>query len=145
PPIDVCSYYNLAIAAHVSADDLPRIEDEMRAIVAEDQPFIREEVSRSEALARLAGQDFKREIIEDLAGEEGEVGPGDTVTLYRNDHWVDLCLGPHVPSTGRIGAFTLTSISGAYWRGDEKNPQLTRIYGTAWATRADLEAHLHRL
>src|SRR6266566_46837 len=101
--------------------------------------------SAAHVLAQVADQDFKREIIEDLAGEEGEVGSGDTVTLYRNDHWVDLCLGPHVPSTGRIGAFTLTSISGAYWRGDEKNPQLTRIYGTAWASKEDLEAHLHRL
>ncbi len=145
PAIKDGFYYDFAIPAHVSADELPRIEEEMRAIVAEDQPFIREEVSRSEALARVADQDFKREIIEDLAGEEGEVGPGDTVILYRNDHWVDLCLGPHVPSTERIGAFTLTSISGAYWRGDEKNPQLTRIYGTAWASKEDLEAHLHRL
>ena len=109
-------YYDLAIPEHVSADDLPRIEEEMRAIVAEDQPFLREEVSRSEALARLQDQDFKREIIEDLAGEEGEVGSGETVTLYRTGLWVDLCLGPHVPSTGRIGAFTLTSLSGAYWR-----------------------------
>src|SRR5439155_14941 len=81
-------FYDLAIPAHVSADELPRIEGEMRAIVAEDEPFIREEVPRSEALVRLADQDFKREIIEDLAGEEGEVGSGDTVTLYRNDHWV---------------------------------------------------------
>src|SRR5947207_12207730 len=145
PAIPDGFFYDLAIPAHVSADELPRIEGEMRAIVAEDEPFIREEVPRSEALVRLADQDFKREIIEDLAGEEGEVGSGDTVTLYRNDHWVDLCLGPHVPSTGRIGAFTLTSISGAYWRGDEKNPQLTRIYGTAWASEEDLESHLHRL
>jgi threonyl-tRNA synthetase len=138
-------YYDLAIPAQVSADDLPRIEDEMRAIVAEDQPFIREEVSRSEALARLPDQDFKREIIEELAGEEGEVGSGETVTLYRSGLWVDLCLGPHVPSTGRLAVFKLTSLSGAYWRGDEKNPQLTRIYGTAWASQDDLEAYLHRL
>jgi len=145
PAIQDGFYYDLAIPGHVSADELLRIEEEMRAIVAEDQPFIREEVSRAEALTRLADQDLKREIIEDVVGEEGEVGSGDAVTLYRNDHWVDVCLGPHVPSTGRIGAFTLTSISGAYWRGDEKNPQLTRIYGTAWASKEDLEAHLHRL
>src|SRR5438034_10065491 len=116
----------------------------MRAIFAVVEPCHREEVPRAEALDRLADQDFKREIIEDLAGEEGEVGSGDTVTLYRNDHWVDLCLGPHVSSTARIGAFTLTSISGAYWRGAEKNPQLTRIYGTAWPCTEALEAHLPR-
>jgi threonyl-tRNA synthetase len=138
-------YYDLAIPGHVSADDLPRIEEAMREIVATDQPFVREEVSRHEALDRLDGQDFKREIIERLGEEEGEVASGDVVSLYRNDGWVDLCLGPHVPSTGRIGAFRLTSLSGAYWRGDDRNPQLTRIYGTAWATPADLDAYLHRL
>jgi len=138
-------FYDLAIPDHVSSDDLPRIEEAMRAIVAADQPFIREEVSRPEALDRLDGQDFKREIIEKLGEEEGEVAAGDRVSLYRNDGWVDLCLGPHVPSTGRIGAFQLTSLSGAYWRGDENNPQLTRIYGTAWATQDDLDAYLHRL
>ena len=138
-------YYDLDIPAHVSADDLPRIEEEMRAIVAADQPFVREDVSRAEALDRLDGQDFKHEIVEAMQPEEGEVAAGETVSLYRNDGWADLCLGPHVPSTGRLGAFTLTAISGAYWRGDEKNPQLTRIYGTAWATQEDLDAHLHRL
>jgi threonyl-tRNA synthetase len=138
-------YYDLAIPDHVSADDLSRIEEEMRAIVAEDQPFIREEVSRVEALDRFEDQDLKREIIEKLGEEEGEVAAGDVVSLYRNDGWVDLCLGPHVPTTGRIGAFKLTSLSGAYWRGDERNQQLTRIYGTAWATQSDLDAYLHRL
>jgi threonyl-tRNA synthetase len=138
-------YYDLAIPEHISADDLPRIEEEMRSIAGEDQPFIREEVSRADALARFEGQDFKREIIEKIGEEEGEVAAGEVVSLYRNDGWVDLCLGPHVPSTGRIGAFKLTSLSGAYWRGDESNPQLTRIYGTAWATQDDLDAYLHRL
>jgi threonyl-tRNA synthetase len=138
-------FYDLAIPEHVSSDDLPRIEEAMRAIVAADQAFVREEVSRPEALDRLDGQDFKREIIEKLGEEEGEVAAGDVVSLYRNDGWVDLCLGPHVPSTGRIGAFKLTSLSGAYWRGDENNPQLTRIYGTAWATQEDLDAYLRRL
>ncbi len=138
-------YYDLDIPAHVSAEDLPRIEDEMRAIVAADQPFVREDVPRAEALARLDGQEFKRQIIETMGDEAGEVSAGDTVSLYRNDGWEDLCLGPHVPSTGRLGAFKLTAISGAYWRGDEKNPQLTRIYGTAWATQEDLDAYLLRL
>jgi threonyl-tRNA synthetase len=138
-------FYDLAIPEHVSADDLPRIEEAMRAIVAADQPFVREEVSRLEALERFDGQDFKREIIEKIGEEEGEVAAGDVVSLYRNDGWADLCLGPHVPSTGRIAAFRLTSLSGAYWRGDERNPQLTRIYGTAWASQEDLEAYLVRL
>ncbi len=141
-------YYDLAIPTHVSADDLPRIEETMRTIAAEDQPFIREDVDAEEALRRLVDQPFKREIVEGLAGEEaaGDVAAGsETVSFYRNDGWEDLCLGPHLPSTGRLGAFTLTGVSGAYWRGDEKNPQLTRIYGTAWATEDDLAAYLERL
>jgi threonyl-tRNA synthetase len=138
-------YYDFELPEPLSADDLPRIEARMREIVEADQPFVREEVGRAEALARLEGQDFKREIIQRLGEEEGEVAAGDTVTFYRNGDWADLCLGPHVPSTGRVGAFRLTSVAGAYWRGDEKREQLTRIYGTAWATEQDLADHLHRL
>jgi threonyl-tRNA synthetase len=145
PAIQDGFYYDFKLPQALSADDLPRIEARMREIADADEPFVREEVSRSEALERLAGQDFKREILEDLGAEEGEVEGGDRVTLYRNGGWVDLCLGPHVPSAGRLGAYTLTSLAGAYWRGDEKRPQLTRIYGTAWATQADLDEHLHRL
>jgi threonyl-tRNA synthetase len=141
-------YYDLAIPVHVSVDDLPRVEETMRAIVAEDQPFVREEVSTDEALRRLTEQPFKREIVEGLGTDEaaGDIDAGtQTASFYRNDGWEDLCLGPHVPSTGRLGAFKLTAVSGAYWRGDEHNPQLTRIYGTAWATDADLEAYLVRV
>jgi threonyl-tRNA synthetase len=141
-------YYDLAIPAHVSADDLPRIEEEMRAIAAEDQPFIREDVDAEEALRRLGEQPFKKEIVEGLAGDEaaGDIAAGaERVSFYRNDGWEDLCLGPHLPSSGRLGAFKLTAVSGAYWRGDEKNPQLTRIYGTAWATEEDLQTYLERL
>jgi threonyl-tRNA synthetase len=141
-------YYDLAIPEHVSADDLPRIEETMRAIVAEDQPFVREDVDRAEALRRLTDQPFKREIVEGLGGDDaaGDIATDtQTASFYRNDGWEDLCLGPHVPSSGRLGAFTLTAVSGAYWRGDEKNPQLTRIYGTAWATQDDLDAYLQRL
>jgi threonyl-tRNA synthetase len=141
-------YYDLAIPAHVSVDDLSRIEETMRAIAAEDQPFIREDVSTEEALRRLTEQPFKREIVEGLGTEEaaGDIQAGAaSASFYRNDGWEDLCLGPHVPSTGRLGAFKLTAVSGAYWRGDEKNAQLTRIYGTAWATQADLDAYLERL
>ena len=83
--------------------------------------------------------------MDGLGAEDGDVDTGETVTLYRNDGWADLCLGPHVPSTGQVGAFKLTSVAGAYWRGDESRPMLTRIYGTAWATQADLDAYLVRL
>jgi threonyl-tRNA synthetase len=139
-------YYDFALPAPVSADDLPAIEEAMRAIVADDEPFIREEISRDEALKRFETQDFKVEIVRGLDVEDAaEIAGGDSISVYRNDGWSDLCLGPHVPSTGRLGAFRLTAVSGAYWRGDEKNPQLTRIYGTAWATQDDLKEHLIRL
>ncbi len=139
-------FYDLDIPAHVSADDLGRIEDEMRAIVKEAQPFLRDDVDRAAALQRLADQPLKREIVEGLAAHDGEVTGGDTVSFYRNGPaFDDLCLGPHLPSTGMLGAFKLTAVSGAYWRGDEANTQLTRIYGTAWATQDDLDAYLERL
>ncbi|MGZ8636289.1 MAG: threonine--tRNA ligase [Actinomycetota bacterium] len=143
PVIDDGFYYDLEAPAALSESDLAAIEDRMRAIAAADQPFVREELPRAEALERFADQSYKREIIESL--DEGEVGPGGTVSVYRNDGWSDLCLGPHLPSTGRLGAFKLMRVAGAYWRGDEKRPMLQRIYGTAWATEADLEAYLHRL
>ncbi len=143
PAIEHGFYYDLELPEALSAGDLNRIEQKMRKIVKQDQPFVREELSRAEALERFAGQPFKREIIE--SSEPGEVAGGDTFSVYRNDGWSDLCLGPHVPSTGRLGAFKLTHLAGAYWRGDEKNPQLTRVYGTAWATQEDLDEHLHRL
>jgi threonyl-tRNA synthetase len=143
PPIEDGFYYDLEIPGQVSEGDLAKIEDRMREIVAADQPFVREEIPRGEALERFADQPFKREIIESL--DEGEVPAGDTVTVYRNDGWADLCLGPHVPSTGRLTAFKLMKIAGAYWRGDEARPMLTRIYGTAWATQEELDDYLHRL
>jgi threonyl-tRNA synthetase len=143
PPIDDGFYYDLEVPVPVSESDLAKIEDRMREIVAADQPFIREEVSRAEALERFADQPYKREIIESLDESEGALG--DTVTIYRNNGWSDLCLGPHVPSTGRLGAFKLMKLAGAYWRGDETNPMLQRIYGTAWATERDLDAYLRRL
>jgi threonyl-tRNA synthetase len=143
PPIEDGFYYDLALPAQVSESDLAKIEDRMREIVAADQPFVREEISRAEALERFSDQPYKREIIESL--EEGEVPAGDTVTVYRNDGWADLCLGPHVPSTGRLTAFKLMKVAGAYWRGDEARPMLTRIYGTAWPSRQELDDYLHRL
>jgi threonyl-tRNA synthetase len=143
PPIDDGFYYDIELPGPISETDLPRIEERMREIVGADQPFVREELSRSQALDRFADQPYKREILESL--EEGEVGGGETVTVYRNDGWADLCLGPHVPSTGRLKAFALTKLAGAYWRGDETRSMLTRIYGTAWATPKDLRAYEQRL
>ncbi|MEP6973631.1 MAG: threonine--tRNA ligase [Actinomycetota bacterium] len=147
PAIDDGFYYDFQLPEPLSSDDLPAIEERMRELMAADLPFVREEVVRPEALERLSDQPFKIEIVQGLseADGEGEVGAGDSVTLYRNGDWADLCLGPHVPSTGRLGAFRLTSVAGAYWRGDETRPMLTRIYGTAWATDADLASYLVRL
>ncbi|HKI28381.1 MAG TPA: threonine--tRNA ligase [Actinomycetota bacterium] len=143
PPIEDGFYYDLELPGQVSENDLAKIEDRMREIVAADQPFVHEEIPRAEALERFADQPYKREIIESL--EEGEVPAGDTVTVYRNDGWADLCLGPHVPSTGRLTAFKLMKVAGAYWRGDEGRPMLTRIYGTAWPSQQELDDYLHRL
>ncbi|MGZ5299771.1 MAG: threonine--tRNA ligase, partial [Actinomycetota bacterium] len=114
-------YYDFELAEALSSDDLAAIEARMRELVSADVPFVREEVNRSEALERLSDQPFKVEIIQGLSDAEvdGEIAGGDSVTLYRNGGWVDLCLGPHVPSTGRLGAFRLTNVAGAYWRGDE--------------------------
>ncbi len=145
PTIQDGFYYDFELPDALGPDDLPRIEARMREIIDADQPFRREEVPRAAALERFADQPFKREIVESLQEEEGEVGAGETVTVYRNGDWADLCLGPHVPSTGRLGVFKLMSLAGAYWRGDESRPQLQRVYGTAWATKEELDDYLHRL
>src|SRR5437588_4545025 len=143
PPIEDGFYYDFDLPETLSAEDLPRIEERMREIVAKDQPFVREELGREDALQRFAEQPFKQEIIEGVEAEEGALG--DRVSVYRNDGWADLCLGPHVPSTSRIGVFKLLSVAGAYWRGDETRPQLQRIYGTAWPSQEQLDDYLHRL
>jgi threonyl-tRNA synthetase len=173
PPIADGFYYDFALPgdAHFTDEDLPRIEARMREIVKEAQPFVREEHSVADGLALFSGQPFKREIIEGVAaaaesaatgGEPGEGarerGGGDeelssevalgesSVSTYRNtESFVDLCLGPHVPATDRLGHFKLMRVAGAYWRGDEKRPQLQRIYGTAWESASALDGHLQRL
>jgi threonyl-tRNA synthetase len=139
PVIENGFYYDFSRAGGFGAEDLARIEETMRAIVKEDLPIRREEVSKAAAIERFRamGEHYKVEIIEGI--------PEDTVSLYHQGDFVDLCRGPHVPSTGRISAFRLTSLAGAYWRGDERNPQLQRIYGTAWANGKDLEAYLARV
>jgi threonyl-tRNA synthetase len=147
PPIADGFYYDFELPRPLTEDDLERVEQEMADIVAADQPFVREEVSRDEAIRTFTAfdQPYKREILQG-GDEEGQVKVGEVVTLYRNDgDFTDLCLGPHVPSTGHIGAFKLLRVSGAYWRGDEKRPQLQRVYGTAWPTETQLKEYLHQL
>ena len=143
PAIEDGFYYDFELTVPLKPEDLPRIEARMREIASADQPFIREDLSREEAFERFEDQPYKREIIETAEAEEGALG--DRFSVYRNEGWADLCLGPHIPSTSRLGAFKLLTQAGAYWRGDERRPQLQRIYGTAWATEEDLAAHLHRL
>lgn len=143
PPIEDGFYYDFGVDTPFSSEDLVRIEKKMRAIIAEDQPFVREAMTRAEALEIFADHPFKVEIIE--AVDPTEMTGGDQVTAYRNNGFIDLCRGPHMPSTGRIPAVRLLRSSGAYWRGDENRDQLQRIYGTAWPSQAELDAYLHRL
>jgi threonyl-tRNA synthetase len=142
PPIADGFYYDFEFADgfRPSEDDLGRIEEAMRAHVGADEAFERTDVPAAEALERFreAGEPYKAELIEDLVRDEGV----ETVSLYRNGPFTDLCRGPHGPSTGRIGALKLTSTAGAYWRGDESRQMLTRIYGTAFFSQRDLDEHL---
>ncbi|SFS68652.1 threonine--tRNA ligase [Halostagnicola kamekurae] len=138
PPTDDGFYYDFD-DLDVDESDLAEIEAEMEAIVDADYEIEREEVSVEEARERLADQPYKLELLSELA-EEGE-----RVTFYSQGEWEDLCAGPHVESTGEIGAVKLLEIAGAYWRGDEENPMQTRIYGTAFEDESDLEAYLQRL
>ena len=146
-------YYDFELPGgeRFSDHDLERIDAEMRAVIAEDQPFTRDELSRDEGRALFADQPYKVEIIDAVGAGEGDPElagevAGGAVTTYRNSPaFVDLCRGPHVPSTGRLGHFRLTRVAGAYWRGDEKNTQLQRVYGTAWESEAALGEHLTML
>ena len=142
PAIEDGFYYDFDIGRPFTPEDLGTIEAKMREIIAAGQPFIREEVSRDDGLKRFGDQPFKIEIIE---GVEESEGGGETVTIYKNDGFEDLCLGPHVENTRLIPAFKLMRIAGAYWRGDEHKPMLQRIYGTAWESQEALEQHLHML
>ncbi|MBA2625639.1 MAG: threonine--tRNA ligase, partial [Acidimicrobiia bacterium] len=146
PPIENGFYYDFDLpgGATFSDDDLVAIDARMREIVGEAQPFEREEHDREEGLKLFADQPYKVEIIEGVDPSEG--AGGGVVSAYRNtDRFVDLCRGPHVPTTKRLGHFKLQKVAGAYWRGDEHRPMLQRIYGTAWESKAALEAHLHQL
>jgi threonyl-tRNA synthetase len=152
PVIEDGFYYDFELpgGARFSDEDLERIADTMRQIMAEDQPFIRHEHSVDEGLTLFEDQPFKREIIEAVGAGHDEVDAaadgGATVSTYWNSPtFTDLCRGPHVPSTSRLGHFDLMRVAGAYWRGDEKRQQLQRIYGTAWESEQALADHLHRL
>jgi threonyl-tRNA synthetase len=141
PAIEDGFYYDFARDTPFSLDDLPKIEQRMREIVDRDEKITREVWDRADAIAHFEsiGEIYKAEIVRDLP-------EGETITLYRQGDWKDLCLGPHLPSTRMVGkAFKLTKLAGAYWRGDHRNAQLQRIYGTAWANQADLDAHLQRI
>jgi threonyl-tRNA synthetase len=141
PNIEDGFYYDFARNEPFSLDDLPLIEKRMKEIVDRDEPIAREVWDRQEAIAHFEGigETYKASIIRDIPGDE-------PITVYRQGNWKDLCRGPHLPSTRHVGkAFKLTKLAGAYWRGDQNNAQLQRIYGTAWASESDLEAYLKRL
>ncbi len=141
PNVEDGFYYDFARNEPFSLDDLPKIEKRMREIVQRDEKISREVWDRAEAIKhfRDIGEEYKAEIIEGIPGDE-------PITVYRQGNWKDLCRGPHLPSTKHVGqAFKLTKLAGAYWRGDQRNAQLQRIYGTAWASEADLDAYLKRL
>ena len=142
PAIEDGFYYDIDLARPFTPDDLAAIEAEMAKIIAADEPFVKRMWTADDAIAHFAkeGERFKVEIIEDLK----KIGVHE-VSCYENGDFLDLCRGPHVKSTKQIGAYKLLSIAGAYWRGSEKNPQLQRIYGTAWHTLAELKDYLHRL
>jgi threonyl-tRNA synthetase len=142
PSIEDGFYYDFAREKPFTPEDLEKIEAATNQAIKSDQPFLREEVSMEAALALFEGQGekYKVEIIRDIAAKGAK-----TLTLYRHGGWVDFCLGPHGPSTGRIGVVKLTSVAGAYWRGDSRNAMLQRIYGTSFFDKKALDAHLVQL
>ena len=137
PPIENGFYYDFDLPRSLTPEDLAVIEERMRESIAADRPFSREEVSKDEARRLFAAQPYKLELIDDIEAEK--------VSLYRHGSFVDLCAGPHVGSTGEVKAFKLTSVAGAYWRGDERRPMLQRIYGALFETQAQLDDYLQRL
>jgi threonyl-tRNA synthetase len=141
PATEIGFYYDFARATPFTPDDLERIEERMRDIVRRDEPITREVWDRDKAVAFFdrIGERYKAEYI-------GEIPPEQEISLYRQGNFVDLCVGPHLPSTGRLGqAFKLMNVAGAYWRGDPNNPQLQRVYGTAWPSQKELDQYLFRL
>ncbi len=157
PVIENGFFYDMVLPETVAEDDLPKIEEKMREVIARDDAFRREEMPIDDAIAFFgkAGQDFKVELLRDLKEkgttkirpeEAQDVGEKpDAASVYYTGSFVDLCRGPHVSSSHEIGAFKLTKVSGAYWRGNEENPQMQRIYGVAFETQAELDEHLFQL
>ena len=138
PPTDDGFYYDFSVPRPFTPEDIERIEARMRETIAKDVRFEQQELTREAAAARFAGQPFKLEIIDAIPED-------DAITTYAHDAFVDLCRGPHVASSGEVAAFKLMSVAGAYWRGDEHNEMLQRIYGTAWESEDALSEHLQRL
>ena len=140
PTVEDGFYYDFASDHNFSLEDLEKIEAKMQALVADDLPVSRLVYSREQAVEmfRAMGEHYKVEIIEELP-------EGEEISVYQQGDWMDLCRGPHVPSTGKLGAFKLTKVAGAYWRGDANNQQLQRIYGTAWSSPKELKAYLNRI
>ena len=141
PAIEDGFYYDFDYAKSFTPEDLEKIEARMKEIIAADYPFQRRELSRDEALSlfRERGEVYKVELINDLPEEVTEV------SIYSQGGYTDLCRGPHIPSTGMIRAFKLLNVAGAYWRGDERNKMLQRIYGTGFAAKAELDEYLNLL
>ncbi len=137
PPIDNGFYYDFELPRALTPEDLPEIEKRMRARMASDVPFEHSEMPKAEALERFAGQPFKVELIEGIADAN--------VSIYQQGAFIDLCEGPHVERTGQVPPFKLTSVAGAYWRGDEKRPMLQRIYGAMFETQSELDDYLERI
>ncbi len=144
PPVDDPPgfYYDMELPRHLSSDDLEQIENVMTEIVKEDLPFIHEEWDKDRAISFFREQDQKYKLR--LIEEKSEETAGDTVHVYRSGEFTDLCKGPHVASTKECAHFKLLAVSGAYWKGDAKNEQLQRLYGTAWRDKEDLKAYLHQ-
>lgn len=142
PAIDGGFYYDFAREKPFTSEDLEKIEQGVNEAIKADHPFVREEISMDEALALFErlGEKYKVEIVKDIAAKGAK-----TLTLYKHGDWVDFCLGPHGPSTGKIGVVKLLNVAGAYWRGDARNAMLQRIYGTSFFDKKELEAHLANL
>src|SRR5215213_5829786 len=138
PAIESGFYYDMELPRSLTPDDLAAIEERMSVHHAAAEPFVREVVSRDQALEVFSANPYKVEIIRELPADE-------EISTYQQGEFLDLCRGPHVPNTADIGAFKLTSVAGAYWRGDERRPMLQRIYGTAWPTQQELDDYLHRI
>jgi threonyl-tRNA synthetase len=137
PAIKDGFYYDFDLPRSLTPDDLPLIEAKMREIIATDKPFLQREVPKEEARQIFSAQPYKLELIDEI--------PDEVVSLYQQGDFVDLCRGPHVGSSGEIKAFKLLSVAGAYWRGDERQPMLQRIYGVAFDTEEALSEHLRRI